>query len=221
LGLEHIHSKDIVYRDLKPENVLIDSKGYIRITDFGLSKMNLKGDKDAMSVCGTPEYLAPEVILKKGHGKNVDWWTLGSIMYEMLTGLPPFYTPDREKLFDLIKYGKIVFPATFTPSCQDLLNKLFIKDPDQRLGSGKDGSKNVKAHDWFKGVNWDALLKKEIKPPFVPVISGEFDVSNFDPEFTETPVVESYTKETKELKDFGGFTYEGEDEMSKIWEKSI
>jgi len=107
---------------LKPENVLIDSKGYIRITDFGLSKMNLKSNKDAMSVCGTPEYLAPEVIMKKGHGKDVDWWTFGSIMFEMLTGLPPFYTSDREELFDRIKFGTIKYPSHFTPTVKDLLN---------------------------------------------------------------------------------------------------
>jgi len=102
LALEHIHSHNVIYRDLKPENVLIDHMGYIRITDFGLSKANIKGTKDAKSVCGTPEYLAPEVLFKMGHGKAVDWWTLGAIIYEMLTGFPPFYTNDRDELFERI-----------------------------------------------------------------------------------------------------------------------
>jgi len=180
--------------------------------------MNLKSNKDAMSVCGTPEYLAPEVIMKKGHGKDVDWWTFGSIMFEMLTGLPPFYTSDREELFDRIKFGTIKYPEKFSPSVKDLLNGLFIKDPDKRLGSGVDGAKNIKTHPWFSGVNWDALLKKEIKPPFTPVVSGEFDVSNFDPEFTETPV-ESYTKDSagsKMMKDFDSFTWEGDGAMAKV-----
>jgi len=156
--------------------------------------------------------------MKKGHGKDVDWWTFGSIMFEMLTGLPPFYTSDREELFDRIKFGQIKFPSNFSPSVKDLLNGLFIKDPDKRLGSGVDGAKNIKSHTWFSGVKWDALLKKEIKPPFIPVIAGEFDVSNFDPEFTETPV-ESYNKDSagsKMLKDFDSFTYEGESEMNKL-----
>lgn len=191
LALEYLHTKDVIYRDLKPENVLIDKDGYIRITDFGLSKRNIKGNKDAHSVCGTPEYLAPEVILKKGHGKAVDWWTFGSILYEMLTGLPPFYTSDREELFERIKLGSVKFPSSFSPSVKDLLNGLFIKDPEKRLGSGTEGAKGIKKHAWFAGVNWDAFLRKEVKPPFKPVIKGELDVSNFDPEFTET-AVESY-----------------------------
>lgn len=102
LSLEYLHERDIIYRDLKPENVLIDNVGYIRLTDFGLSKRNINGN-DALSVCGTPEYLAPEVLLKKGHGKAVDWWTLGCVIYEMLTGLPPYYSNSRTKLFENIK----------------------------------------------------------------------------------------------------------------------
>jgi len=218
LALEHIHAKDVVYRDLKPENVLIDNKGYIRITDFGLSKMNVKGSKDANSVCGTPEYLAPEVIMKKGHGKAVDWWTFGSIMFEMLTGLPPFYTSDREELFDRIKFGTIKYPETFSASVKDLLNGLFNKDPDKRLGSGPEGATKIRNHPWFSGVNYDAYLRKEIKPPFTPVIKGEFDVSNFDPEFTET-AVESYKDGmtiSKTCKDFESFTWEGDGEMKKL-----
>jgi len=97
--MEYLHSHNIIYRDLKPENVLIDSSGYIRITDFGLSKMKIYNDNDAYSICGTPEYLAPEILLKQGHGKPVDWWTFGCILYEMLTGIPPFYTSNRNELF--------------------------------------------------------------------------------------------------------------------------
>jgi len=193
---------------------LIDKDGYIRLTDFGLSKKGVKGTKDAHSVCGTPEYLAPEVILKKGHGKAVDWWTFASIMFEMLTGLPPFYTNDREELFERIKLGSIKYPNNFSPSIKDLLTGLFIKDPEKRLGSGPDGAKNIKKHAWFAGVNWDAFLRKEVKPPFKPVIKGELDLSNFDPEFTETSVesVKTNTFGSNSYGSFDNFTYD-ESEM--------
>lgn len=188
LAIEHLHKNDIIYRDLKPENVLVDDKGYVRITDFGLSKMGVKGGKDATSVCGTPEYLAPEILFKMGHGKAVDWWTLGAIIYEMLTGLPPFYTTNREELFERIKFGSLKFPATLSPAAKNLLEGLFQKNPEKRLGSGPEGAKGIKEHPWFAGVNWLAIERKEIKAPFVPVVKSDIDVSNFDPEFTETPI---------------------------------
>lgn len=161
--------------------MLLDSQGYIRITDFGLSKKGVTGLKDAQSICGTPEYLAPEVILKTGHGKPVDWWTFGCFLYEILTGVPPYYTSSKEDLFEKIKFEQPRFPSSFSPSVKDLLNRLFEKDPSKRLGV--NGAKEVKSHTWFAGMNWDALLAKEIRPPFVPILSGELDVSNFDPVF--------------------------------------
>jgi len=186
LALEHIHAKDVIYRDLKPENVLIDEVGYIRITDFGLSKKGVTGLKDAQSICGTPEYLAPEVILKQGHGKPVDWWTFGCFLYEILTGVPPYYTTSKDDLFEKIKFEQPRFPSSFSPSVKDLLNRLFEKDPTKRLGV--NGAKDVKSHPWFTGLKWEALLKKEIRPPFIPKLSGELDLSNFDPEFTDTSI---------------------------------
>jgi len=135
LAIEELHKYDVIYRDLKPENVLIDSKGYIRITDFGLSKENVKTNKNAKSVCGTPEYLAPEILFGMGHGKPVDWWTLGAIMYEMLTGNPPFYTNNRDELFERIKFGSLKYPSNLTPACRSLMEGLFQKNPEKRLGS--------------------------------------------------------------------------------------
>ena len=159
--------------------MLIDKSGYIRVTDFGLSKRGVSGPKDAMSICGTPEYLAPELILKQGHGKAVDWWTFGCFLYEMLTGVPPFYSAGREDLFEKIKFEQPRIPVTFSASGKDILLKLFEKDPTKRLGA--NGAKDVKAHPWFLGMKWDALLNKELVPPFVPKLNGDLDLQNFDP----------------------------------------
>jgi serine/threonine protein kinase len=134
LAVEHLHSRDIVYRDLKPENVLIDKEGYIRITDFGLSKMSVESDRDAESMCGTPEYLAPEVLMKQGYGKQVDWWCLGCIIVEMLSGEPPFNESNRQQLFEKIKFGVVKMPIGISTELQDLLTKLFQKDPRKRIG---------------------------------------------------------------------------------------
>lgn len=126
LALRELHIHDVIYRDLKPENILIDSEGYIKITDFGLSKENIKDNASAHSFCGTPEYLAPEILKRVGHGKAVDWWSLGALIYEMLTGLPPFYTKDREKLFYSIKFAELKYPPFISTVCKDLLTVLIF-----------------------------------------------------------------------------------------------
>lgn len=138
LALEHLHAKNILYRDLKPENVLVGADGYIKLTDFGLSKENISGHKDAKSMCGTAEYLSPEILKKEGHGKASDWWSFGAIIYEMLVGLPPFYSKDRTKLYNNIKNEdpKVDFPF-LSADAIDLCAKLLIKDPASRLGSGE------------------------------------------------------------------------------------
>lgn len=162
---------------MKPENVLIDLQGYIRITDFGLSKMQVKTDHDAISMCGTPEYLAPEILNKKGYGKSVDWWTLGCIIIEMFTGYPPFHAPNRNLLFDKIKNGLTKIPKNASPELADLLNKLLERDPKKRLGFSSiiilDGAKEVMEHKWFKNLNWEGILKKSVKSPFMPQIKND------------------------------------------------
>lgn len=135
------------------------------MTDFGLSKIGVKNNHDANSVCGTPEYLAPEVLHRGGHGKKVDWWTFGCIMYEMLTGFPPFYCSNRSELFDKIKYGHVKYPNNLSPLVKDLLDGLFIKDPVKRFGF-----KEIKNHMWFSKMDWEAILKKKITAPFRPEI---------------------------------------------------
>lgn len=210
LALEHLHSKNVIYRDLKPENVLIDQQGYIRITDFGLSRIDNNNTNDAKSICGTPEYLAPEIIMKLGYGKAVDWWTLGSIIYEMLIGLPPFYTGDRNQLFEKIKFSSPNYPTFLSAKAKSLLEGLLKKAAEKRLGS--DGQGLVRNHPWFEDVNWEALYAKKYDAPFVPKLTGETDLQNFDREFTELPINGSMSvgDAQKVFKQYPGFTYEAD-----------
>ncbi len=171
---------------------MIDKDGYIKVTDFGLSKENIVDNHSTNSFCGTPEYLAPEVINGTGHGKAVDWWSLGAIIYEMLTGLPPFYSKDRDKLFNNIKQGNIKYPVYLSKDSIAILQAFFTQDPDKRLGSGKDGVEKIKKHPFFKNIDWDAIYNKKIKPPFIPRISSDSDTKYIDSEFTNLTPVDSY-----------------------------
>ena len=210
LALEHIHSKNVVYRDLKPENVLIDSQGYIRIADFGLGKMDVTED-NVMSIKGTREYLAPEALQKKGYGKSADWWTLGCIIYEMIIGIPPFYIGNSslKELFDKILYNNPKYPEQLPQNLRNLLESLLKKDPTQRLGH--NSVEEVKSHPWFKDVNWKALTEKRYEAPFVPKVTADDDLQHFDPEFTEIPINSMSMTESsasKHYKDYEDFTYD-------------
>ena len=217
LAIEYLHSCNIIYRDLKPENVLIDADGYIKITDFGLSKANIHSDTDAKSFCGTPEYLAPEVLARSGYGKSVDWWSFGSIIFEMLSGVPPFYEQDREKLFKSIKYDDPDYPQELSPNCVDLLQGLLKKEVGDRLGCQDNGVDDIKNHPWFSIVDWDALLEKKIIPPFKPKLSSPEDTKYVDSEFTELEPVDSATGESilagSASQKWEGFTFEGKSEL--------
>mmetsp|Transcript_92307 Transcript_92307/g.138177 ORF Transcript_92307/g.138177 Transcript_92307/m.138177 type:complete len:437 (+) Transcript_92307:45-1355(+) len=189
LAISYVHTLDIIYRDLKPENVLLDAMGHIRLTDFGLSKEGISSSSSgANSFCGTPEYLAPEILNRQGHGRAVDWWSLGALLYEMLTGLPPFYCQDRERLFEKIRRSDLNYPASLSANAKSLLRGLLTKNPDKRLGSGPNDADDIKRHPFFSSINWDRLMRGEVKPPWTPQIAGSHDTSQFDKEFTSMPI---------------------------------
>ncbi|KAI6656352.1 cGMP-dependent protein kinase 1 isoform 2 [Oopsacas minuta] len=184
LGLEYLHSHKIIYRDLKLENLLLDQEGHIKLTDFGLCKQDIAYGDTTSTFCGTPEYLAPEVIEDDSYGLCVDWWSLGVVLYEMICGRLPFYHQDHDLLFEVILTKPVRFPHDISGKAMSVLEGLLRKDPSQRLGGGKDGPAEVKSHPFFASIDWEKLFNKEIDPPFKPKIKSVTDVSYFDTEFT-------------------------------------
>uniref|UniRef100_A0A452ISW3 non-specific serine/threonine protein kinase n=3 Tax=Gopherus TaxID=38771 RepID=A0A452ISW3_9SAUR len=183
-ALEYLHSRDVVYRDIKLENLMLDKDGHIKITDFGLCKEGITDGATMKTFCGTPEYLAPEVLEDNDYGRAVDWWGLGVVMYEMMCGRLPFYNQDHERLFELILMEEIRFPRTLSPEAKALLAGLLKKDPKQRLGGGPTDAKEVMEHRFFTAINWQDVVQKKLVPPFKPQVTSEIDTRYFDDEFT-------------------------------------
>lgn len=223
-ALETLHNLDVIYRDLKPENILLDYQGHIALCDFGLCKLNMKDNDKTDTFCGTPEYLAPELLLGQGYSKVVDWWTLGILLYEMLTGLPPYYDEDVPKMYKKILQAPLRFPDGFDRDAKDLLIGLLSRDPSRRLG--RNGAQEIKDHPFFSQLSWRRLMMKGYIPPFKPPVSSAMDTSNFDQEFTkEQPidsVVDEFLSESVQ-KQFGGWTYVGNEQLgnSMVQDRSI
>ena len=173
-----LHAKKIAYRDLKPENLVMDTRGYIKLVDFGLAKQLLSGK--TWTLCGTPDYLAPEIILNEGHDLAVDYWALGVLIFEMVVGAPPFYAEDPMEVYEKILSGNPAFPTFFTRNLSDLIKKLLRSQQAKRLGNTRGGTAAVVKHKWFSSFDWAGLENGETKAPYVPTVNGKDDVTNFD-----------------------------------------
>ena len=210
LGLEFLHKNNMIYRDLKPENILMDSTGHLKISDFGLSKILDSPEDKAYTLCGTPQYLAPEILKNKGYDKSVDWWSLGCFLYEMLTGFLPFYIPKGNKINPRVFEEPLRFPPDVNPVAINLINQLLNVNPKKRLGSGIEDAQKIKEHDFFKGVDWEKYWNKEFDAPFMPELTDEMDLRYFDKMFTDEPIDSNRPTVYSRPRDhsiYKGFTY--------------
>jgi len=191
LALEYLHNRKIVYRDLKPENVLLDQDGHIKLADFGISRLNFSEKERSNSFCGSPEYMSPE-MLRPGriHGRAVDFYALGALLYEMLTGLPPHFSENMDEMYRKIIHSNTEYPRYLSPMAKSILKGLLMKNPDQRLGA-KYGIQEIKDHPFCIDINWEEASQKKMLPPIRP--SQKY--SNFDPEYTNLPVRFTYEED--------------------------
>jgi serine/threonine protein kinase len=209
LALGHLHGLGFVYRDVKPENILIDSDGHIRLTDYGLAKALGLGNATTSTFCGTPEYLPPEMLRQQPYSKAVDWWAFGCLVYEMFTGVPPFYDENKNHMYYAIQHDDVSFDTEVPATARDLVVRLLDKDPRRRLGSGDDDYKEIQRHPFFADLDWEAVMKKEIQPEWKPQLTTDEDVSHFDAVYTAQPVgpIEKQTRiDPLTQSAFTGFT---------------
>uniref|UniRef100_A0A665T3B4 Ribosomal protein S6 kinase n=1 Tax=Echeneis naucrates TaxID=173247 RepID=A0A665T3B4_ECHNA len=225
MALGHLHQKGIIYRDLKPENIMLNSQGHVKLTDFGLCKESIH---DVPSFLHTNCFLfiitclAPEILMRSGHNRAVDWWSLGALMYDMLTGAPPFTGENRKKTIDKILKCKLSLPPYLTQEARDLLKRLLKRNASSRLGAGAGDATEVQAHPFFRLINWEDLLARKVEPPFKPFLQSAEDVSQFDSKFTsQTPVdsPDDSTLSESANQAFLGFTYVAPSVLENIKEK--
>ncbi|XP_069580276.1 serine/threonine-protein kinase N2-like isoform X1 [Brachyistius frenatus] len=212
LGLEFLHLNKIIYRDLKLDNLLMDADGFVKITDFGLCKEGMGHGDRTSTFCGTPEFLAPEVLTDDNYTRAVDWWGMGVLIYEMLVGESPFPGEDEEEVFDSIVNDDVQYPPSLPPDAVAIIQKLLKKNPLKRLGAGERDANEVKGEKFFETIDWEALLAKKLKPPFLPSIKESVDVSNFDSEFTRlqpvlSPPSKPFTLSSEQQEAFADFDF--------------
>jgi len=212
LGLQYLHENKIIYRDLKLDNLLLDTEGYVKIADFGLCKEGMGYGDRTGTFCGTPEFLAPEVLTETSYTRAVDWWGLGVLIFEMLVGESPFPGDDEEEVFDSIVNDEVRYPRFLSLEAIAIMRRLLRKNPERRLGASERDAEDVKKQAFFRNVNWEDLLMRRVPPPFVPTITGFEDVSNFDEEFTSEKPKLTPPKEARDLTGdeqllFQDFTY--------------
>ncbi|KAL4109083.1 hypothetical protein PRIC1_000788 [Phytophthora ramorum] len=223
LALEHLHGHGIIHRDLKPENVLISAEGHIKLTDFGLAKEYVDG-QELLTVCGTKEYMAPEMLLGKGYDSAVDWWSLGALAHEMLTGNPPFRSKNAADLHKKIISAKLHLPGWLSGEAHSLIKALLERNVGKRLGGGKSsmfvvkGVQALKRHSFFKSVDWEKMESLRVPPPKVPTVTHEADTSNFDKTFTDMPASDLMCDEIIEEHNnlFRGFSFCRQDSIKEI-----
>uniref|UniRef100_A0AAQ4RTC6 Protein kinase N3 n=1 Tax=Gasterosteus aculeatus aculeatus TaxID=481459 RepID=A0AAQ4RTC6_GASAC len=212
LGLEFLHLNKIIYRDLKLDNLLMDADGFIKITDFGLCKEGMGHGDRTSTFCGTPEFLAPEVLTDDDYTRAVDWWGMGVLIFEMLIGESPFPGEDEEEVFDSIVNDDVQYPGSLPPDVVCIIQKLFKKNPLKRLGAGERDAAELKGEKFFESIDWEALLAKKVTPPFLPSIKESVDVGNFDSEFTRlqpvmTPPAKPFVLSAEQQGAFADFDF--------------
>nr|XP_058969985.1 serine/threonine-protein kinase N2-like isoform X2 [Pocillopora verrucosa] len=212
LGLQYLHEHEIVYRDLKLDNLLLDSEGYVKIADFGLCKEGMGFGARTGTFCGTPEFLAPEVLTETSYTRAVDWWGLGVLIFEMLVGESPFPGDDEEEVFDSIVNDEVRYPRFLSTEAIAIMRRLLRRNPERRLGASEKDAEDVRKQPFFRDMNWDDLLARKVRPPFVPSVRHAEDVSNFDEEFTSEEPVLTPPKEARPLNSeeqvlFADFNY--------------